>query len=126
MVDAAEVFNSYNTLWMFLSNARAKRLPQYQIAPIAGSDIHYGDNGWLARLFYFKNIGRSGIYLPKHDLTSLTGREIIELKRKDLKERKYTRVEAYTGPLTFFMTMVSPIVKRKLGFDKVRFLKKDI
>ncbi len=118
MADAAEIFNSYNTLWMFISNARAKRLVRDITAPIAGSDIHYGDNSWLARLFYFRNIGMSGIYLPRHDLTSLAGREIIELKRKDLKERKYTRFENYTGPLTFFATMVPQRVKRKLGIDK--------
>ncbi|MBI2670372.1 hypothetical protein HYX18_00100 [Candidatus Woesearchaeota archaeon] len=110
MADAVEVFNSYNTLWMFISNARAKKLTlNTETAKIAGSDIHYGNNDPLTRFFYRRRIGKTGIFLPKHDLTSLTGREIIELKRKDLKEGNYKRFETYTGPVTFFLTMLPPI-----------------
>lgn len=124
MVDCAEVFNSYNTLWMPRSNARAKELVkryndmnEKELAGIAGSDIHYGTGSDLARKWYSKHIGNVGIFLHKHDTKSWTGREIIELKRKDLKEGNYERFENYCGPFTFFVTMIPPIVKRKLGTD---------
>jgi len=119
MADAAEIFNSFNTLWMYKSNARAKKFVgnQGKIAGIAGSDSHYGLFDAITKKLFFNNLGRAGIYLPKHDNRSLTGREIIEQKRKDLKEGNFKTLENYTGPITFFMTMVPPIAARKLGIN---------
>jgi len=125
MADAAEIFNSFNTLWMHRSNARAKKFvneynscnPQNKIAGIAGSDNHYGLDGKFTNYLVFKNVGRTGIYLPKHDNKSLNDKEIIEQKRKDLKDGNFKTLENYTGPITFFMTMVPPIAARKLGIN---------
>jgi hypothetical protein len=120
MADAAEAFNSFNTLWMFRQNAKAKKLIEKhgKIAGIAGSDSHYGLAGKLTRSLFYKNMGRTGIYLPQHDNSSLTGIEIIQQKKNDLKNKNYMTLENYTGPLTFSMSMIPPIVARKLGIDE--------
>lgn len=135
MADATEVFNSYNTLWMIASNVkarrdaqnhnnRAKRNGKRQVAEIAGTDLHFGTSSNLVRLLHKRRIGKAGIWLPDHDLDGLTGRDILELKRYSLITGNYERLETYTDPITFFMTMVPPIIFRnltklggKLGLD---------
>jgi len=122
MVDATEVFNSYNTLWMALSNSKAKKeAEKYPIARIAGSDLHFGTSSRVARDFHKRRIGKTGIWLPDHDISSLTGREILELKRNDLRNGDYERLETYTDPLTFFVTMAPSIFYRKMAklFDRL-------
>ena len=125
MADAVEVFNSYNTLWMCFSNAKAKELVakfNYMNGEnkpaIAGSDNHFGLYDSLSKSLYLKNIGRTGIYIPKRNGNSLTGEEIIGQKFNDLKDGNYQTLENYAGPITFFMTMVPPIIARKLGINK--------
>jgi hypothetical protein len=119
MADAAETFNSYNTLWMCGQNAKAKELVEGhgKIPAIAGSDAHFGMCDKLAKALFYKNMGKSGIYLPKYDNSNLTGYEIIQQKKSDLKSKNYTTLENYTGPITFFWEMIPPIVARKLGLD---------
>ncbi|MEK6937054.1 MAG: hypothetical protein AABW58_03205 [Nanoarchaeota archaeon] len=107
--DSAEVFNSYNTLWMLASNAYAKRMfADQRIPKTAGSDLHFGRGSILGRYFHRKRIGKVGIWLPEHDLTGLTGREILEQKRQDLKDGNFERLETYTDPMHFFFTMIAP------------------
>ena len=80
----------------------------HPIAKTSGSDLHFGRGSNIGRYFHRKRIGKVGIWLPEHDLTGLTGKEILEQKRQDLKSGNYERVETYTDPLNFFFTMVSP------------------
>ncbi len=116
MADATEVFNSYNTFHMVASNAAAKKeADSYKIAKVAGSDLHFGASSNSALKAHKKRIGKTGIWLPEHDLQSLTGKEILELKRNDLKTGNYERLETYTDPWTFFITMVPPILYRTLA-----------
>ncbi len=124
LADAAEVFNSCNSLWMAGTNSRAKNLVDKfnkdnskHLAKIAGSDIHYGCPDSLSRRLYLTHLGSAGIYLPKHELKDATGQEILDMKLTDLKNGNYERFENYKGSLTFFWTMVPPIIFRKLGID---------
>jgi len=121
MADAAEVFNSYNTLWMYKGNEKAKELVKKfnkgKIAAIAGSDSHFGLSDNLTKKLFYKNIGKTGIYLIKCNNSPLTGKEIIEQKREDLQKGNYEILENYTGPITFFMTMIPPIIARKLKLN---------
>ncbi len=74
-----EVFNSFNTLWMSASNEYAESLASQlkKTAMIADSDAHGSTlESTLAQ------IGTAGTYLPgDFDAKSLTGREIIQLKK---------------------------------------------
>jgi len=120
MADAAEAFNSYNTLWMKRQNDKAKALIEKhgRIAGIAGSDNHFGLVDGLARKLFYINLGRTGTYFPYYNNFNLPGKQIIERKRKDLRERNYHTLENYTGPITFFMEMIPPIIARKLKLDE--------
>ncbi len=123
MADAAEVFNSYNTLWMIFSNVDAgtfvddfNKTSKNKIAKVAGSDNHFGLHDAPSQYFFFRNLGRTGIYLPNYqDSKKLTGEEIIQRKKEFLKAGKIELLKNYTPPITFFMTMVPPIIARKLG-----------
>lgn len=123
MADATEVFNSYNVLYMALSNALAKREAAKNpiIAKISGSDLHFGTSSELAKRLHKKRIGKTGIWLPDWDIKGLTGMEILKKKKADLKYRRYERLETYTDALTFFWTMIPPIFCRKMDDILERF-----
>ncbi len=124
MADAAEVFNSMNSLYMPISNARAKRLvdefnerSSRKIAAIASSDNHFGSGLGIWKHFYLRRVGRCGILLPRTDLSSLDGKDIIEMKRDYLKNGRFFRVENYTDPLMFLLEMIPPKMLRLLRID---------
>lgn len=101
MVDGVEVFNSMNTLYMFISNVLAKdlvssfeRINRIYVPKLAGGDEH------------FNPIGNTGNLLPKEDLSKATGKEIQEWRWKQYKQGNFKRKRKITSPLTFFKYMV--------------------
>lgn len=120
LVDAVEVCNGMNALWMYKSNELAKELldkfnqenTQNQKPGIGGDDNHGG--------LYL--IGRCGIYLPE-DILSTKPEDFFE-KRKQLFKDQSLIQRINSGELTHFnvadiktfsRTMIWPSIAWKLG-----------
>jgi len=120
LVDAVEVCNGMNALWMYKSNELAKELlnrfnqenQQNQKPGIGGDDNHGG----------LDLMGRCGIYQPKEIMKS-TPEDFFETRRRFFQDRNLIQ-RINSGELThfnvadiktFFRTMIWPSITWKLG-----------
>src|SRR3989338_642920 len=96
-----ESFNSMNVLHMSASNGKAETLANnYGKIMVASTDCHKSDLNLT-----LEQLGNAGFYVPELDFNSLTGREIIQLK-KELAKNSPGLYRNYCPLTTFFEVMM--------------------
>lgn len=104
-----ESFNSMNVLHMAASNGKAETLARnYGKVMVASTDCHKSEFGSTLR-----QLGNAGFYVPEIDFSSLTGREIIQLK-KESAQNSPGLYKNYCPLTVFFDVMMMPRINRLL------------
>jgi predicted metal-dependent phosphoesterase TrpH len=101
-----ETHNMMNVAWMAAANAKAKLLSQSSKRKgLGGSDAHETSLKHTLNM-----IGHCGTLLDPspqiQDLSSLTGKEIIQSLAKYIKNSKIETLDNYASPWTFYNVMV--------------------
>lgn len=109
-VDAIEVFNTMNNLWLFRSNVIAKKFAEKNnIIGVAASDTHCDLN----------QLGLAGIYVKKEKIKINTDDEFVSSLKEAIKNNDFVASTYYDNPFVFAKRLLWPYVKRVKSLKEV-------